>query len=329
MRVKDAVSAILQNADGQFRSGTSLATELGVSRNAVWKAVCELREEGFPIETRKKIGYRMRHAADQLTPESVRTQIYTRVLGNTFEVLPQVGSTNDECRRRYRKGAPHGTVIAANAQSAGKGRQGHRFCSPPGAGLYFSVLLTEPLAIVDAPLLTACAAVAAARAIDALCGTKIQIKWVNDLMLGGKKCCGILTEGGVSLESGMLEYAIIGIGINVRDSRRHMPEELHDIVTSLEEEVPSLIVDRAKLLAAVLYYLEQMLPTISDRRFLHEYRSRSCLIGKLVRVTTHTGEIKKAVVEKIDDQCGLVIRDSFGNVETLQSAAASVKLVES
>lgn len=326
MRVKDAVSAALQKAQGQYRSGAALAQELGVSRNAVWKAVHELQQEGFPIETKKKTGYRLVHEADLLTQETAVTYLQSRVLGHPLHVLPTVDSTNDYCRKLYQSGAVHGTVVAANEQTAGKGQRGHSFCSPAGTGLYFSILLTEALAIQDAPLLTACAAVAAARAIDTLYGTQIEIKWVNDLWLDGKKCCGILTEGGVSLESGMLEYAIIGIGINVRQTKSTMPDDLHATVTSLEEGKTDCHVNRAELLTAVLYHLERLLPELSERRFLQEYRNRSCLIGKVVQVVMQNGETKKAAVLDIADDCGLVIRDSFGNVETLYSASASVRI---
>lgn len=223
MQVKEAVAACLTQADGQFCSGAVLAKKLGVSRNAVWKAVQALQNEGFPIEARKKTGYRITQEADLLTADSVRPYLHTRVLGHPLYVHPELDSTNARCRDLARRGAAHGTVVAANSQTAGRGRQGRLFCSPPGSGLYFSVLLKQAVALQEAPMLTACAAVAAARAIDALYSTHTQIKWVNDLYLDGKKCCGILTEGEVSLESGKLECAIIGIGINVRNTQSSLP----------------------------------------------------------------------------------------------------------
>ncbi len=161
------------------------------------------------------------------------------------------------------------------------------------------MILSEAVSLQDAPLLTACAAVAAARAIDALYGTQMQIKWVNDLYLDGKKCCGILTEGGVSLESGKLEHAIIGIGINVRNTSIAMPEELRHTVTSLEEARPDIHVCRAQLLATVLYEMEQVLRELPQRRFLAEYRSRSCLIGKTVELTKDDGTVKKWLYWKL------------------------------
>lgn len=319
MRVKESVAACLRKAEGEFLSGEFLAQQLGVSRNAVWKAIRALQEEGFPIESKKKIGYRMTQEADLLTSERVNMYLHTCALGTTLHIFPELDSTNHECRKLIRQGAPHGTVVAANCQTAGKGRQGRTFCSPAGSGLYFSVLLVPHLPLQDAPFLTACAAVAAARAIDALCGTQVQIKWVNDLFLAGKKFCGILTEGEVSLESGLLEHAVVGIGINIRNTRNSLPEELREKVTSIEEAVPGCQVQRAALLAAILYELERELAALPERRFLSEYRRRSCLVGKTAEIAMEDGTRKKVAVLEIADDCGLVVRDQYGNVETLHA----------
>ena len=261
---------------------------------------------------------------DLLTAELVRPYLHSRILGHPLYVYPELGSTNNTCKALVRDGAKHGTVVAANCQTAGKGRQGRTFVSPAGSGLYFSMIISKSVSLQDAPLLTACAAVATARAIDALYGTRIQIKWVNDLYLDGKKCCGILTEGGVSLESGKLEHAIIGIGINVRNTSIVMPEALRHTVTSLEESMPDIQVCRAQLLAAVLYEMEQALRDLPERRFLAEYRSRSCLIGQTVELTKDDGTVKKVAVLEIADDCGLVVRDSFGNVETLHAGEVHI-----
>ena len=324
MRVKDAVATCLTEAAGQYLSGETLAQKLGVSRNAVWKAVRLLQEEGFPIEAKKKTGYRLAHGIDLLTEETVRPYLHSRILGHPLYVYPELPSTNNTCKALVRDGAKHGTVVAANCQTAGKGRQGRTFVSPAGSGLYFSMILSKAVSLQDAPLLTACAAVAAARAIDALYSTQVQIKWVNDLYLHGKKFCGILTEGGVSLESGKLEHAIIGIGINIRNTSIALPEELRHTVTSLEESMPDTHVCRAQLLAAVLYEMEQALQGLPERRFLTEYRSRSCLIGQTVELAKDDGTVKKVAVLEIADDCGLVVRDSFGNVETLHAGEVHI-----
>ena len=324
MRVKDAVATCLTEAAGQYLSGETLAQKLGVSRNAVWKAVRLLQEEGFHIEAKKKTGYRLAQGIDLLTEETVRPYLHSRILGHPLYVYPELPSTNNTCKALVRDGAKHGTVVAANCQTAGKGRQGRTFVSPAGSGLYFSMILSKAVSLQDAPLLTACAAVAAARAIDALYSTQVQIKWVNDLYLHGKKFCGILTEGGVSLESGKLEHAIIGIGINIRNTSIALPEELRHTVTSLEESMPDTHVCRAQLLAAVLYEMEQALQGLPERRFLTEYRSRSCLIGQTVELAKDDGTVKKVAVLEIADDCGLVVRDSFGNVETLHAGEVHI-----
>lgn len=328
MRVKDAVISCLQKADGQYISGQALAKKLGVSRNAVWKAIRSLQEEGFPIYAKQKCGYRMPQRADILTKSQIEIYLQGRTLGHPMHILPEVDSTNTYCRRLIREGAGHGTLVAANCQTAGKGRQGRSFCSPAGSGLYFSVLIAQDMPLQDAPMLTACAAVAASRAIDALYGTHVQIKWVNDLYLNDKKFCGILTEGEVSLESGRLEYAVIGIGINVRNTAGTLPPELLDKVTSLEEAIPNCTVRRAELLSAILYELEQALLELPTRRFLSEYRSRSYLTGKTAEVVMDDGSRRKVAVLEIANDCGLVIRDSFGNIETLHSGEVHIANIQ-
>ena len=124
MRVKDAVAACLTEASGQYLSGETLAQKLGVSRNAVWKAVRLLQDEGFPIEAKKKTGYRLAQGVDLLTEESVRPYLHSRILGHPLYVYSELGSTNNTCKTLVRDHARHGTVVAANCQTAGKGRQG-------------------------------------------------------------------------------------------------------------------------------------------------------------------------------------------------------------
>lgn len=326
MGIKESVMKALSQADGIYRSGESLAKELGVSRNAVWKAIQALREEGCAIESRKKCGYRLLDAADYLDVSVVETYLHTSFLGHPTKVFPVLESTNESARMMLRtKPVRNGTVLVANCQTAGKGRQGRTFYSPAGSGLYFSVILNQPIDLSDASLLTACAAVAAARAIDKLYITDTRIKWVNDLYLNEKKCCGILTEGCVSLEYGRLEYAVVGIGINVRNTKGNLPEDLWDSVTSLEEALPGRRVCRGQLLAAILYELEQLLTALPDRRFLQEYRQRSCLIGKTVDYVWNDGETKKVLVQGISDDCGLIIQDSYGTVETLRAGEVRLK----
>ncbi len=327
MRVREAVSEILTKNVGEFFSGGQIAEMLGVSRNAVWKAIGELRENGYPIESRKHFGYRLVQNADLLTADTVREQLNCQTLGHNLYVFPSLSSTNDYCHDLYQSGAPHGTVVVANQQTAGRGQRGRPFESPAGSGIYFSFLLRHPIALEDAPLLTACTAVAAARAIDMLYDTHTQIKWVNDLILDGHKFGGILTEGGVSLETGTLDFVIIGIGINVRYTAENISDPLRERVTSIEESNPACHVHRAELLAAILYHFERLLPNMQTRHFLTEYRERSNLIGNDVALTDHRGHTRYGTVLDITDDCSLRVRNDKGKVETLHSTVNTVHLL--
>lgn len=316
MSVKTQVKHILLESSGEYFSGAALARTLGVSRNAVWKAIQELEKQGFPVESKKSVGYRMVQAADLLTEEDIRKYLHTKYLGNILIVKEIMDSTNDYCRNLLQQGTIRGTVVVSNEQVAGRGRQGKRFYSPGGCGLYFSVIVNQDFQLQDASVLTACAAVATSRAIDKLYHTHTQIKWVNDVYLNGKKICGILTEGELSLESVTMSYAIVGIGINVRNTEETMPQGLRSTVSSIEEEVSDCHVQRCALLAAILYEMEQLISEMTERRFLAEYRQRSCLIGKRVEWVETNGTVKKVAVMDITDDCALVTQDTFGNVET-------------
>ena len=219
-------------------------------------------------------------------------------------------------------GTPHGTVVAADCQNAGKGRLGRTFVSPKGTGLYVSLVLTENISISSAQLITACAAVAAAEAVEELCSCDIKIKWVNDLFLNDKKLCGILTEASMSFESNQLDYVIIGIGINVNSLNGKIPEELNEIVTSIEDETHEKI-SRNQLCAVLLEKLEKRLKELDSKAFLDEYRKRSMIIGRMVTVEDRNGShIGKAVA--IADDAGLTIEYENGEIKTINSGEARI-----
>ena len=198
-----------QRAGGHI-SGQELADQLGVSRAAIWKAVTALRADGTPIEAITNRGYALPHGADLLNADAITALLAPAVAQAVqITVVDRLPGTNAALRTQATNGAPEGLVLIAQAQSAGRGRRGHSFFSPPG-GLYLSILLLPAFSTRQSPQITALAAVAAARAAEQLCGTPIQIKWVNDLWKNSKKVCGILTEAAVDLESGMLDYAGAG-----------------------------------------------------------------------------------------------------------------------
>lgn len=230
----------------------------------------------------------------------------------------ELDSTNNKCKLLARNGAPHGTAVIAASQTAGKGRLGRHFCSPKGAGLYCTVLIREGFNQETVSLITPCAAVAAAKAIEEVTGQNVQIKWVNDIFMGGKKICGILTEASLP------DFAVIGIGINLLQEKKAFPEELKNIVTSIEEQTDRIITPK-KMEEILLYHLSEELSLLNSKRFMSEYKKRSFLIGKEVNV--HSGnDVFPAKVIGIDDNAELILSLSDGKIITLFSGEVSVRV---
>ncbi len=229
--VKQEVLAALDGARGQYISG-QLAARLGVSRTAIWKAVAALRSDGIPIEAVTNRGYTLSKNVDVLNTAAVAALLHEAPLqALQIEVVDRLPGTNSVLRARADNGAPEGLVLIAQAQSAGADAAGIAFIRRPG--LYLSVLLRPEIGARQAVGLTAMAAVAAARAAEKLCGTPIRIKWVNDLWKNGKKVCGILTEAALDLESGMLDYAVLGLGFNVIAPAEGWPDDLRDVAGAI------------------------------------------------------------------------------------------------
>ena len=234
-------------------------------------------------------------------------------------VYETLASTNTTLREMAEAGAPSGTAVIARMQTAGRGRLGRQFASPRDAGLYISILLRENIGISRLPLLTPYAAVAAARAVEAVSDVTVGIKWVNDLRIGEKKIAGILTEGGLSPDGG-LAYAIIGIGINLLPAA--LPPELSDIAAAIGDytEPPTLAVMAASLLDC--FFLD--LPSLQDGSFLDEYRRRSVVIGRQVRAIDGEREIV-GIAEAIEDDGALRLATDGGAVH-LRAGEVSIKL---
>ena len=232
MNVKSELLANLANAGGDYISGAALADKLGVSRNAVWKAVKALEAEGFSISSITSKGYKLNEDNNRLSEDLISPFLTTKEMGRTIKVLEEVDSTNNIVRELETEKAPHGTTVIADSQTAGKGRLGRSFVSPHGTGLYMSVLVRPHFDLEFAPMITAAAACAAAEAVEGLCNRKVNIKWVNDLYMNGKKICGILTEASLGLEMRELDCATIGIGINVRSAGQNFDRELQKKATS-------------------------------------------------------------------------------------------------
>ena len=223
---KQALLQALSAAEGAYISGQQLAEALGVSRAAVHKAAQALLAQGYALDSAPRRGYRLAggdpFCAEAVGPYPAPIHIY-----DTLQ------SSNLTAKQLALGGAPHGTLVLTAHQQAGRGRLGRRFESPAGKGVYLSLILRPALSAADAQSATISAAVAVARAVKALCGLELGIKWVNDLYYQGRKVCGILTEAGTDMESGQLEWLVVGIGLNLTSTAADWPEQgmqqLHDL----------------------------------------------------------------------------------------------------
>lgn len=319
---KNEVYRALAEQEGQCLSGQELSRRLGISRAAVWKAVEALRRQGCDIEARPGSGYRLR-PGDRLDRLSVESCLSAP--RDHWQVLEEVDSTNTACKRLAAEGAADGTVVMADMQTAGKGRRGRRFVSPRGKGLYLSVLW-RPERPAEALLpLTALAAVAACRAMERVCSAAPEIKWPNDLVLQGKKLCGILTEMSLEGESGHVEYVVVGIGINCRQRPEDFGPELADMAVSLDMVLPGAV-RRAALAAALMEELDLLRREILPRPelWLEEYRRRCLTVGRRVKILRGQ-QSSEAEAVAVDESFGLTVRCDNGAVETLHSGEVSVR----
>lgn len=322
MGTKEQVLALLESHKGQYLSGEELAGELALSRTAVWKAINSLRAAGYEIQAAQNRGYCLNACTDVLSVRRIENNLESAAAECTLELIPCTASTNSLLRQRAAEGAPEGLVILANQQTRGRGRLGREFYSPPDTGVYMSILLRpRELRPMRAVHITTMAAVAACAAISEQTQKAPQIKWVNDILLGGKKVCGILTEGSFNLETGQLEDVVLGIGFNVYPPAGGFPAELADTADSILFEQTDE--GKNRLAASFLNHFFRIYRSGDAADYVRAYREKSMVIGKTVRIITPDGE-RTAHVLDIDRDCRLVVRYEDGSIEQLSSAQISI-----
>lgn len=324
MKLKERVLEILEKNRGGRISGAEIASQLEVSRNAVWKAVEELRSDGIEISAVRNAGYAIAESEDSLSAQGIEA-----ILGRSdYDIHTErvVTSTNTVLKELAQQGCPAGYVLAAESQTAGKGRLGRSFYSPSGSGIYMSVILRPKMNAQDSLFITTSAAVAVARAIETCAGKEKnpQIKWVNDIYIDDKKVCGILTEAAIDFESGGLEYAVLGIGVNIASPDGDFPKEIRSVASSLFgcEKRSNM---RNRLAAEILRELARLPDEYMSEELLDEYRSRSYLTGKDA-FAHFKDSVKPCRVLGIDDSARLIVRFEDGSEQALYSGEVSVKL---
>jgi BirA family biotin operon repressor/biotin-[acetyl-CoA-carboxylase] ligase len=309
------LSALRENPDGV--SGAELAEQLKISRAAIWSRIEELRRAGFDISASPHLGYRIVGEPDALLADDLLARLgKTKVIGRDIHVFEQTTSTNDVIEKLARDGVKEGVVVFAESQTRGRGRLGRKWISPARKGLWFSILLRPDLHPQETTQLTVASATALRRAIQSETGLKPEIKWPNDILIGGKKVAGILTE--LSAELDKVRYVILGIGVDVNQDANEFPSELCKTATSLKIETGETI-SRAELAAAILRELDFDYARICAGKFTavaDEWEENCSTIGR--DVTVQIGDRKiRGHAESLDDDGALLLRTEHGHLERI------------
>ena len=324
MTLKEQVLYELELNRGKNISGTALAEKLYVSRGAIWKAVKSLRNDGYEINAVTNKGYSLSENSSMLSKTGIIPFLNEKTKNRiTLDIRSSVTSTNTVLKEIAHNGVKEGYVLISEQQTAGKGRMGRSFYSPNGTGIYMSVLLRPKMTIEDSLLITTSTAVAVSKAIENLCDKKAKIKWVNDIFVDEKKVCGILTESSLDFESGRLEYAVVGIGVNISTPKDGFPDEIKNTAGGFLDKVKGNV--RCRLIAEILNELTGQMENLSSKYYLNEYKKRSFLIGRQITVIKPSGN-KTAKAIGIDDNVRLVVEYKDKTVEHLSSGEVSINI---
>lgn len=317
---KDQVRELLEASREDFVSGETIAAELGLSRNSIWKAMNALRAEGFDIESVTNKGYRLVASPSTFDARSIESRVDDPRIRVAF--FESVSSTNTVAKQLADEGAPEGTLVVANSQTAGRGRQGRSFASPQDTGAYFTLILRPRFALEDVSLVTSYAACCLAGAIDECTSERARIKWVNDVFVNGRKVCGILSEASFDAETQSLSHVVVGIGVNVIE-----PEGGFDDASGIAGALVASVEDpnalRSRIVAETVNRFMRDYERIPQMPHLAEYRERSLLDGKRVRAFVGAEEFE-ALVLGIDDDFTLRVQLDSGEIRNLASGEVHI-----
>lgn len=254
--MKEEILRLLRSADG-YISGQELCNRFGVSRTAVWKAINQLKEAGYEIEAQQNKGYRLMAAPDLMTEAEIKSLMHTDWVAKEVLYFDTIDSTNIKAQELAEKGYQSGTLVVADKQESGKGRRGRSWVSPSGTGIFMTLMIKPDINPNNASMLTLVAALAVAKAITSVTGEEALIKWPNDIVINGKKVCGILTE--MNAQFDYINHIVVGIGINVHNES--FPEEISQMASSLMIEAGGKRFHRAQIIAETMSYFEQYYDT--------------------------------------------------------------------
>ncbi len=315
--MKNRILYFLKEERGTYVSGEEISNRLGISRAGVWKHINSLREEGYEIDSKSRLGYMLIGEPDLLLPSQVSYGLSTEVIGKVIHHSMEMVSTNREARALADEGKPEGTVVVTERQTDGKGRLGRTWLSPPG-GIWLSVILRPGFQPLHAPKLTLVAAVAVAKTLREEAHLDTKIKWPNDVYIGSRKICGILTE--MSAELDRINYVVLGIGVNANVDVAPFPPEIRDRATSIMMELGKPI-SRVALLRALLTQFERTYFLFLREGFepiRQEIKADSYTLGRWVKVRHGKKDIEGEAVD-IDKDGALLVRTIEGRMVTIVS----------
>jgi BirA family biotin operon repressor/biotin-[acetyl-CoA-carboxylase] ligase len=308
--MREKILELLNKKD--FVSGETLANQLDVSRTAIWKQIKILQNLGYEIESVKNRGYRLISRPDIPLSEEISAYLDTEIVGKKIAYFDTIDSTNSYGKKLVGENTVEGTVIVAGVQTKGRGRKDRTWSSPRG-GLWFSVVLYPDIPPQNAMLVTMASSISVAQGIVEVTGVKPDIKWPNDLLIRGKKVCGILTE--LDAEMDKINYSIVGIGINVNNK---IDDDLKDIATSVSKEVGKNV-SRVKLLKSIIKNLDNNYFKLIAKDYdtlRKDWFSYANFIGKKIKISGEKSIIK-GIASDIDDSGCLIVKTPEGNVRVI------------
>ncbi|GMQ57888.1 biotin--[acetyl-CoA-carboxylase] ligase [Vallitalea sediminicola] len=320
--MKEKIIQLLNEAE-DYISGEEISRQLGVSRTAIWKVINRLKEEGYEIESVTRKGYRLLSSPDILNSEELHYNLKTEIIGNKIINFDKLDSTNQQAKKLALEGSKDGTVVIAEEQTAGRGRRGKMWVSPPGTGIWMSIVLRPNIMPENASMITLVAGIAVCKAVREITSLEALIKWPNDIVVNGKKICGLLTE--MNSEIDFINFVVVGIGINVNIEK--FPLELDDIATSLKIE-GSQSYQRKRLFKRTLEifedYYKKYLETEDLTKIIQEYNESCINIGRNVKVTGKSQNVT-GKVKCVTNKGELIVTNQQGQDIVVTSGEVSVR----
>lgn len=319
MMLEEKILNILRNNTDSYIPGEELCGHAGITRSAIWKHIEKLRAEGYDIEASPHLGYRLASIPDSLIPDEIKWRLKAKVMGRNIISYKKVDSTNDVAYELAEKGMKEGLVVLADEQSAGKGRHGRRWLSPAKGGIYMSYILRPKIIPNEIPKITLVSAVAVAKAIRELFGLEAMIKWPNDILINGRKVCGILTE--MKAEQDSVDFVVVGIGVNVNTKASHLPKSASSLKEELNHAGRAENLSRIELARRILEKIEEDYFILQKKGFkpiIEEWKRLTAMLGARVRVILPNREFGGHVHNVDPDGC-LIVRLDSGVLEKVSS----------